>query len=153
MQSCFSCLQLCAILWTAAHQAPPSTGFCRQEYRSGLPFPSPRDPKRTPKTHQKCSFPLSYLSAYIYGSLGAFHNVSTPKAAPSHQHSLSVHEARAQPEQHLSEVLLPQHGAALVCHLCCEQHFHIGKLCINWTEKEPQKRSPHSAQSLTLHPK
>ena len=27
--------------WTAAHQAPPSTGFSRQEYWSGLPLPSP----------------------------------------------------------------------------------------------------------------
>ena len=27
--------------WTAAHQAPLSTGFSRQEYWSGLPFPSP----------------------------------------------------------------------------------------------------------------
>ena len=27
--------------WTAAHQAPPSMGFSRQEYQSGLPFPSP----------------------------------------------------------------------------------------------------------------
>ena len=26
---------------TAAHQAPPSMGFSRQEYWSGLPFPSP----------------------------------------------------------------------------------------------------------------
>ena len=29
--------------WTAAHQAPLSMGFSRQEYRSGLPFPSPGD--------------------------------------------------------------------------------------------------------------
>ena len=29
--------------WTIAHQAPLSTGFLRQEYRSGLPFPSPGD--------------------------------------------------------------------------------------------------------------
>ena len=27
--------------WTVAHQAPLSLGFPRQEYRSGLPFPSP----------------------------------------------------------------------------------------------------------------
>ena len=27
--------------WTVAHQAPPSMGFPRQEYWSGLPFPSP----------------------------------------------------------------------------------------------------------------
>ena len=29
--------------WTVAHQAPPSTEFSRQEYWSGLPFPSPGD--------------------------------------------------------------------------------------------------------------
>ena len=29
--------------WTVAHQAPPSVGFSRQEYWSGLPFPSPGD--------------------------------------------------------------------------------------------------------------
>ena len=38
-----SCVQLFATLWTVAHQAPPSVGFSRQEYWSGLPFPSPRD--------------------------------------------------------------------------------------------------------------
>ena len=38
--------QLCPTLcnpWTVAHQAPPSMGFSRQEYWSGLPFPSPGD--------------------------------------------------------------------------------------------------------------
>ena len=29
--------------WTAAHQAPLSMGFSRQEYWSGVPLPSPRD--------------------------------------------------------------------------------------------------------------
>ena len=29
------------IPWTAAHQAPPSMGFSRQEYWSGVPSPSP----------------------------------------------------------------------------------------------------------------
>ena len=29
--------------WTVAHQAPLSVEFSRQEYRSGLPFPSPGD--------------------------------------------------------------------------------------------------------------
>ena len=29
--------------WTVAHQAPPSMKFFRQEYWSGLPFPSPGD--------------------------------------------------------------------------------------------------------------
>ena len=37
----FSHVRLCATPWMAAHQAPPSLGFSRQEYWSGLPFPSP----------------------------------------------------------------------------------------------------------------
>ena len=39
--SCFSRVQLCATPQTAAHEAPPSLGFSRQEHWSGLPFPSP----------------------------------------------------------------------------------------------------------------
>ena len=37
----FSHVRLCATPQTAAHQAPPSLGFSRQEYWSGLPFPPP----------------------------------------------------------------------------------------------------------------
>ena len=40
MLCCFSCAQLFATPRTVAHQAPLSTGFSRQEYWSGLPFPS-----------------------------------------------------------------------------------------------------------------
>ena len=39
--SYFSCVRPCATPETAAHQAPPSLGFSRQEPWSGLPFPSP----------------------------------------------------------------------------------------------------------------
>ena len=41
MLSHCSCIRLCATLWTAAHQTPPSTRFSRQEYWIGLPFSSP----------------------------------------------------------------------------------------------------------------
>ena len=34
-------VRLSATPWTAAHQAPPSMGFSRQEYWSGVPSPSP----------------------------------------------------------------------------------------------------------------
>ena len=37
----FSRVRLCATPETAAHQAPPSLGFSRQEHWNGLPFPSP----------------------------------------------------------------------------------------------------------------
>ena len=40
LPSCFSHVRLCATPQMAAHQAPLSMGFSRQEYWSGLPFPS-----------------------------------------------------------------------------------------------------------------
>ena len=36
-------VQLFVTPWTVAYQVPPSMGFSRQEYWSGLPFPSPGD--------------------------------------------------------------------------------------------------------------
>ena len=45
-QLLFSCLVVSscfATSSTAAHQAPPSMGFSRQEYWTELPFPSPGD--------------------------------------------------------------------------------------------------------------
>ena len=36
-------VRLFATPWIVAYQAPPSVGFSRQEYWSGLPLPSPRD--------------------------------------------------------------------------------------------------------------
>ena len=47
----FSCVRLCATPWTVAHQAPPSMGFSRQGYWSGVPLPSP---------------PVQYNNAYIW---------------------------------------------------------------------------------------
>ena len=36
-------VRLFATPWTVAYQVPPSVGFSRPEYWSGLPFPSPGD--------------------------------------------------------------------------------------------------------------
>ena len=41
--SCFSCVQPFVTHWTLVRQAPLSMGFSRQEYWSGLPFPTPGD--------------------------------------------------------------------------------------------------------------
>ena len=41
-------VRLLATPWIAAHQAPPSMGFSRQEYWSGVPLPSPH-------THYTCT--------------------------------------------------------------------------------------------------
>ena len=37
------CARLLATPWTAAYQAPPSMGFFRQDYWSGVPLPSPNE--------------------------------------------------------------------------------------------------------------
>ena len=41
---------LLATPWTAAYQAPPSMGFSRQEYWSGVPLPSPSQNLARPNT-------------------------------------------------------------------------------------------------------
>ena len=53
--------QLCP---TLCDQAPPSMGFSRQEYWSGLPFPSPGDlpdPGIEPCRQEKCSTNVDYI--------------------------------------------------------------------------------------------
>ena len=44
-------VRLLATPWTAAYQAPPSMGFSRQEYWSGVPLPSPLLTAVSPKAH------------------------------------------------------------------------------------------------------
>ena len=53
--------QLCPTLvtpWTVAHQAPPSMGFSRQEYWSGVPLPSPANSAQ--------EFPFFHISANTF---------------------------------------------------------------------------------------
>ena len=51
----FSHVRLCATPQTAAHQAPPSLGFSREEHWSGLPFPSPRKGYRSQQKAALCA--------------------------------------------------------------------------------------------------
>ena len=59
--------------WTAAHQAPPSMGFSRQECWSGVPLPSPKfmlTNLRWAGLLQQIYFPLSKpTSSYLFLSL------------------------------------------------------------------------------------
>ena len=49
----FSRVRLFETPWTAAHQAPPSMGFSRQEYWSGVPSPSPSSGLIVSKANKK----------------------------------------------------------------------------------------------------
>ena len=53
-----SCVRLFATSWTAAHQAPPSVGLCRQEYWSGLPFLSPMHESEVTQSFPNLSNPM-----------------------------------------------------------------------------------------------
>ena len=74
-------------LWTVAHQAPPSMGFSRQEYWSGLPFPSPGDlpdPGMEPRSpalqaDALTSEPAGKLSMYISKNYSVFKNIMNIK--------------------------------------------------------------------------
>ena len=67
-----SCVRLFATPWTAAYQAPPSMGFSRQEYWSGVLLPSPwfyPSPSIFLVFHSSnCSFAF-YNQAAMYRSL------------------------------------------------------------------------------------
>ena len=75
----FSRLRLCVTPETAAHQAPPSLGFSRQENWSELPFPSPMHESEKSKWSRSvvsnCSDPMdcSLPGSSVHGTLSSTH--------------------------------------------------------------------------------
>ena len=61
--------------WTAAYQAPPSMGFSRQEYWSGVPLPSPK----------------TYYNARVIKTEGCYYNIISisEKAMAPHSNILA----------------------------------------------------------------
>ena len=51
-------VQLFAAPWTVAYQAPPSMGFSRQEYWSGLPLPPPMNESEVAQSCPTLSNPM-----------------------------------------------------------------------------------------------
>ena len=93
MLSRFSHVQLFAMLWTVACQAPLSRGFSRQEYWSALPCPPPED-LPNPGTE-----PVFLVSPELTGEF--FTTSATWKAliTPSIQFSRSVVSDTLQPHE------------------------------------------------------
>ena len=54
-------IRLLATPWTAAYQAPPSMGFSRQEYWSGVPSPSLKNSWIAPSCNQNMKFIFHYF--------------------------------------------------------------------------------------------
>ena len=64
-----SCVRLFATPWTVAYQAPLSMGFSKQEYWSGLPFPSPGDLPNSGIGHRSSKLQADALPSEPPGSL------------------------------------------------------------------------------------
>ena len=61
----FSHVRLLATPWTAAYQAPPSMGFSRQEYWSGVPSPSPSKQYYTTLYHTFLLFHQNHFKSHL----------------------------------------------------------------------------------------
>ena len=73
----FSLVRLLATPWTAAHQAPPSMGFSRQEYWSGLSLPS----EASIQSVWKCAYSILHSLCiqwliHVEKAFNCFHNRS-----------------------------------------------------------------------------
>ena len=66
-------VRLFATPWTAAYQAPPSMGFSRQEYWSGVPLPHQQfqSSRATRKENNTCDLAVPGTNATPYGERGA----------------------------------------------------------------------------------
>ena len=88
-------VRLLATLWTASHQAPPSMGFSRQEYWSGVPLSSP----------------TSFSSVQ---SLSCVRLFATPWIA-AHQASLSITNSQSPLKLTSIELVMPT-SHLILCH-------------------------------------
>ena len=82
-------VRLFATPWTVTYQASPSMGFSRQEYWSGLLFPSPgdlSDPGIEPK------FPALWADALPSESPGILYHCTTWEALRKAKHDLKIPE-------------------------------------------------------------
>ena len=74
-------VRLFATPWTAAHQAPLSMGFARQEYWSGLLFPSPGDLSNPGME------PMSPVSLALAGRFFTTESPGKPSYIHTHTHT------------------------------------------------------------------
>ena len=110
--------------WTVAHQFPPSTEFSRQEYWSGLPFPSPGD---LPNPGIKPRYPALWADALL----------SEPPGNPEFQGQVQTVANQGKGEDaETREGQSRNNGAALGAGLSCPSRDHktISLSCFADTE-------------------
>ena len=147
-----SCVWLFATPWTVAYQAPPSMGFSRQEYWSGVPLPSPGD-LPNPVCRQTLTMWAAREALAIsqrphlqipscWGGGLQHRNLRTQTFSPQHQWSLS-HPPSAFHDESPTESQVPM--GQRVKDL---RRWKLPDICSN----KPLAASPSSAHTLLSFP-
>ena len=73
-----SCVRLLVTPWTAAYQAPPSMGFSRQEYWSGVPLPSLLKVPRPLQNEASCQsyWHMYHLISFLFSQIASVKQMS-----------------------------------------------------------------------------
>ena len=133
-------VQLFVTPWTVAHQAPPAMGFSKQEYWSGLPFPSPgdlSDPGIEPvspefQTDALTSEPPGKL---LFSSIGPTTRGTEPESHWCKSWSLKAQEPEARVVQGQEKMdFLAQEERARVCPPLLFSLFYSSPEKITWCQ-------------------
>ena len=148
------------IPWTVAHQAPLSMGLSREEYWSGLPYPTPRDAIFWPKdwTHISCISCIGRQIFFFFLTTSAW---EAPKGSRVNSNTENFLQKTFLDAPHLWapapawggwSSLKCQASWALLCHsACCLQQLMTG--CDDTSEGMIDNASRFSVLGVRLAPK
>jgi len=110
-------VRLVATPWTATYQAPPSMGFSRQEYWSGLPLPSPKLPETSVNFYCQMMGERTYLPSP---------SASHPKLSRQERH---LKRSWRRNEKYLGTAIIT-HTYLVITHLHSKSFDHKGEKAI-----------------------
>ena len=119
-------VQLLETPWTAAYQAPPSMGFSRQEYWSGVPLPSPEHVPGQPdiKEYYKIKIMEIVNTWPMLRQEGPFNGTESQKLVGCPQQSLGPWLALSTGDSQAAKLVVIRHSGPLpaltgICSSCC----------------------------------
>ena len=135
-----SCVRLLATPRTAAYQAPPSMGFSRQEYWSGVPLPSPSFLVGTIYSLSLCIIPISGYHLHSFPLLCSRVPVS-PSGKLLYNSGIPVSMSGAPVFAAATQRMLPDHLALVAKEVCV---FCVPWDCSNERESSWQVNTPRA---------
>ena len=99
-------VRLLATPWTAAYQAPPSVGFSRQKYCSGVPLPSPEFQWSCFKSWKMMLWKCCTQYASKFGKLSSAHKTGKGQFSFQSQRKAMPKNAQTTAQLHSSHTLV-----------------------------------------------